>query len=153
MKEATALARRVELAVSGMIEPVVAGFRGTGHFSLYFGADPALHFDADGRLRRAYCDGHLYRTQGTTLAKLDRRRTASATELVRHDLSESELAEFRERVRASLASLQSKLVAGSARTLRQVPDSDTSVVADVGIAIDRVLNSGIELAPAIPGRR
>ena len=53
MAEATALAERVELTVPQESDFVTAGFRRTGHLSLYFGQDPAYHFDEEGRLRRA----------------------------------------------------------------------------------------------------
>ena len=70
--EAVALRRRIELALPGCDNPVVAGYRSTGALSLYFGADPVYQFDERGRLRRAFVGGHLYRTQGTTLAELTR---------------------------------------------------------------------------------
>ncbi|MGH7129995.1 MAG: hypothetical protein ACREJB_15520, partial [Planctomycetaceae bacterium] len=83
MREATALARRVEIVCPDETEPVIAGVREDGTLSVYFGADPAYHFDASGRLRRAFAAGCLYRTQGHTLARLLRRRTASVVELLR----------------------------------------------------------------------
>src|SRR5262245_19900425 len=94
MAEATALARRVKLSVPGEVERVVAGFRATGRLSIYFGGEPVYHFDAEGRLRRAFVNGLLYRTQGTTLARLRRERSAEVTELRRRDLSPTELRQF-----------------------------------------------------------
>ncbi|MEZ6044739.1 MAG: hypothetical protein R3C11_03990 [Planctomycetaceae bacterium] len=41
---------------------------------LYLGPDPVYHFDAAGRLKRAYVEGLLYRTQESTLARLERLR-------------------------------------------------------------------------------
>src|SRR4029077_15594660 len=92
MGEAKALRERVEYSIDGQPEAIVAGFRPTGQWSLYFGSDPVYHFAADGALRRAFCGDELYRTQGTTLARLSRVRTAEEVQLVRHDLSPVELA-------------------------------------------------------------
>ena len=106
MAEATALRRRVELQVPSETEHTIAGFRDDGRFSLYFGPDPVYHFDGEGGLRRAYLDGKLYRTQGTTLARLTRNRTEQATLLRRNDLSELELQEFLHAMRCRLQNLQ-----------------------------------------------
>src|SRR5262245_3342321 len=94
MAEATALRERIALQLGGETEHVVLGFRDNGGWSLYFGSDPVFHFDAAGGLRRAFVDGELYRSQGTTLARLTRTRTDREVQLVRHDLSQGELEEF-----------------------------------------------------------
>ena len=74
MLEATALIRRAEWSIPSHSDPIVAGFKRSGGWSLYFGSDPVYQFDADGRLRRAFVDGQIWRTQGTTLAGLRRER-------------------------------------------------------------------------------
>src|SRR5713226_9555672 len=94
MAEATALRERVELEVPGEAEHFVAGFRDDGRWSIYFGADPVYHFDANGGLRRAFVAGDLYRSQARTLARLIRTRTQSEVQLVRHDLDPDELEQF-----------------------------------------------------------
>ena len=86
MGEATALVRRAEWKPLSGVEAVVTGFRRDGSMSLYFGADPVYHFDETGRLKRAFLAGRLYRTQGTTLAELTRRREKTETHLIRRDL-------------------------------------------------------------------
>jgi hypothetical protein len=63
MAEATALRRRVQLQVPGEALSIIAGFRDEGRVSIYFGPDPVYHFDEQGRLRRAFVAGRLYRTQ------------------------------------------------------------------------------------------
>ena len=90
--EATALVRRIELRVPGEPHPVVAGCRASGAWSVYFGPDPCYHFDEQGRLRRAFVDDRLYRTQGNTLAQLSRKRHADNVELSRIDLSAADFA-------------------------------------------------------------
>jgi hypothetical protein len=119
--EATALRQRVELELPGAVEKVTAGFRDNGGGSVYFGADPVYHFDADGGLRRAFVAGDLYRSQGKTLARLTRTRTGSEVHLVRHDLDAAELAGFLAAMRGHLDRLHNALVDNSVRVAQQVP--------------------------------
>jgi len=63
--------------VPGEPENVIARFRADGSPSIYFGSDPVYHFDEAGRLRRAFVEEQLFRTQGDTLARLTRTRTAT----------------------------------------------------------------------------
>lgn len=153
IREATALVRRVELTLPSEPEAIVAGFRRGGELSIYFGGDPTFQFDSAGRLRRAYSGGVLYRTQGTTLAQLDRQRTGSATELVRHDLAPAELQSFLAASAERLVALRVQLATGSAIVLRQVPEADSSIAADVLMKLEVALKDGIALAPAIPGKQ
>lgn len=94
LAEATALDPRVEWFPSEAGELVTAGQRRDGAASIYFGGDPVYQFDAAGRLRRAFVDGLLYRTQGTTLARLTRIRTDRETILKRGDLTAREVEQF-----------------------------------------------------------
>lgn len=128
IREATALRERVEMRISGESEPVVAGFRDDGRLSLYFGADPAFHFDAGGRLRRAYVDGDLYRSQGTTLSRLHRERSADETVLARRDLDREALQVFLDALRSRILALLSALESQQIEVLREVPDK-ANVVA------------------------
>lgn len=110
MREAVALNRRMEIGVVGSVEPIVLGFRdSTGWFSIYFGQDPVYTWDAAGQLRRAYEGGCLFRTQGATLARLERMRSENAVELVRHDLDAAECERFLQRMQARLAELSDVL--------------------------------------------
>src|SRR5262245_59756620 len=148
MREATALRQRIELQIPGEPEPVVAGFRDDGRLSLYFGPDPAYHFDAAGRLRRAYCDGHLYRSQGNTLARLVRERSAAETTLRRSDLRPDELGRFLDALHVCITNLAAAVQAGTTVVLRQEP-----VESDVGprLAAARqiMLARGQRLSPRI----
>lgn len=151
MREATALRRRGEWRVPGEQDPVTAGFRDRGECSLYFGEDPCYHFDAAGGLRRAFVEGRLFRTQGTTLAELTRVRTLRETQLQRRDLSGVEVAEFLTRLRDRLARLHTALEAGSAVLLRQVPE-DCDPGPELAAWLARGLSGPIVLAAAIRGR-
>jgi hypothetical protein len=110
LREATALVERIELApLAGDPEDpagdenIFVGFRREGAASIYFGSDPAYHFNAAGELRRAYVDGRLIKAVGRRLTAMERVRTADEVQLVSRQLSESEqqtfLAEMMERIR------------------------------------------------------
>jgi hypothetical protein len=152
MAEATALVRRVELAVAGEELPVVAGVRNSAMLSIYFGPDPVYHFDGRNRLRRAFAGGRLYRTQGNSLAELTRVRTPSATELHRHDLDGPSLDEFVARMKRRLRRLHDALARGTAARLRQAPEGD-DFIAELSERIAGVLSCAETLAPPIKGKR
>lgn len=152
MLEATGLSRRVEWKVPFSSEPVVAGFKKNGAFAVYFGAEPVYQFDPQGRLRRAFSEGFLFRTQGDTLARLQRNRTASETQLVRHDLDDSELAAFRVQACSWLRQLLQAIDLGQVARLRQVPEGD-DVILDLCVVLRAVLATGLPLAGIISGKR
>ena len=152
IEEAVALIHRLEVKLPDWESPLVAGRRATGAWSFYFGADPAYHFDPSGRLRRAFVDGHLYRTQEQTAARLTRVRTEQETTLVRHDLTPGELALFLKRATEDLAAVRKFLWEERFKILRYVgfDMSPRSALAD---ALHTILRGGVQLAPAIPTRR
>ncbi|HEV3024921.1 MAG TPA: hypothetical protein VGX76_20740 [Pirellulales bacterium] len=143
LAEATALVERVELAVEGFDEPLVAGFRRDGSASVYFGADPAYHFNSHGELRRAYAAGLLYKAEGVSqsrhgrLVALERCRAAGEVQLVRHELDADENARFLDALSRRLASLGEALHQGQYRLVGQVP-ADADVVARVRDWLARV---------------
>jgi hypothetical protein len=146
MAEATALRQRVELALEGHAQTIVAGVRENGNWSLYFGADPVYHYDGTGRLRRAFVAGDLYRSLGNTLARLKRTRTDQAVELDRRDLDAAELESFLSEMSQLLAELKTALESGSAKILRQVPESDdftSKLIVEVDMALQKKLSSAI----------
>lgn len=152
MREASALRRRGEWLVPGFSEPVTAGFRDGGGCSVYLGQDPCYHFDAGGALRRAYADAKLYRTQGTTLAELDRIRSEHGTVLQRRDLNTDEVNEFLQRLRNHLSQLHAALDSGEAVLQRQVPD-DVHLSQELARWLARLLAAELTLAPPIKARR
>lgn len=137
IREAVALTERAEFRIEGSVELITIGFRTTKAMSVFIGQDPVYQFDPEGRLRRAFVDGFLFRSQHTTLARMVRERTETQTLLLRTDLSESELADFRSRMFFALQNLQQSIRDGSAVISRSVP-------ADVDL-IPQVL-SGLHLA-------
>jgi len=150
MREATALVRRAEFRVPWIDETIIAGYRRNGSLSIYFGSDPCYHFDADVRLRRAFIEGCLYRTQGATLARLERRRRANHVELERHDLTPSELGKVVREMVDNLSRLQASL-SREAECLHAVPDG-ANVQSELVLSLLRIHKSPGTLAPAIRGK-
>lgn len=122
--DATALVERAEYEcgfnASKKNEIVTVGFRRDNSLSLYFDQDPFYQFDSNRLLRRSFEAGFLYRSQGHTLAKLDRHRSDTTTTLHRSDLSESQLAEFRQRMQQRVTELLQLLRSGDYIRLRCV---------------------------------
>lgn len=148
-RESVAMVRRIEFHVKDENHPVLVGYRPTRWLSIYFGADLMYQFDERGRLRRAYADGILYRTQGSVLAQLERRRTDSETTLVRNDLDGQRLSDFRQRTHDDLRRFQVALHHGDATIVRQFPADDHCLVKDLSETLELILNSKEFLAPAI----
>jgi hypothetical protein len=154
MREAVALVRRAELSLPGrsVDDPVIAGFRRDGSLAVYFGADPVYQFDAMHRLRRAYVAGQLYRTQGSTLARLTRDRTAKETVLIRRDLVAEELTAFLLTARNQIIELCDAIRSNAVKVLAQIP-ADGDLLGEVDTFLADVLRQEIPLAPAIAGKR
>jgi hypothetical protein len=150
IREATALRNRVEWQIPDEAEPVFAGIRSDGSLSVYFGPDPVYQFSVAGGLRRAYADGFLYRTQGSTLARLCRDRSVKSTVLLRSDLSFDELSQFLSTMDSRLTRLRQSIIDGSAIELRSVSPDESP---DYELLIGTAINSSPKLAPAIATRR
>src|SRR5690606_34667698 len=127
------------------------GYRRDGALSIYFGADPCYHFDRDLRLRRAFVDGALYRTQGHTLARLQRSRTGQTVELIRHDLTDAERDAFCGNVVERLKRLDTALMT-SAHCVQEVP-AGAGLQERLIESLEQLHSRPISLAPAIRGRR
>jgi hypothetical protein len=149
MRDAAALRQRVELLVDGFSEPVFAGFKSNGSLSVYIGQDPVYQFDRDGRLRRAYAAGLLYRTQGTTLATLRRERTETETVLVRRDLSVAQCEAFLAEMRDTLGSLLESLQSGRFTVQAMIPETGGVLFELKESLVSILANSEAGLAPRI----
>jgi hypothetical protein len=123
LRDATALAERIELAPAeaGADEHVVIGFRAEGAVSVYFGAEPVYQFNTANQLRRAYCDGRLFKAVRGRLVALERVRREREVQLLRHELTDDEQAVFISRMRGRLSDLVGQLDAGRVDVIGQVP--------------------------------
>lgn len=155
LAEATALVRRAAFFLPGRPKAIVAGFKRDGGLSVYIGSDPVFHFDSAGRLKRAFIDGKLYRTQGDTLAELTRERTANATILRRDDLEPHDVRHLLNFMRAKLITPMQAIESGSIAGRKTVPDGDAMLPSDVAAFIRTVLDKpvGELLAPRFKGKR
>jgi hypothetical protein len=155
MAEAVSLVRRIEFRSELHPEPMIAGFNSKGWLFVYIGNDPMYRFDEQGRLRRAYVEGRLYRTQGQTLAVLDRRRVFESgdpveTTLVRQDLLADELVTFRLQMHANLMQVSESLRNGV--VMRQLPIEMPGIADEVQSRLRQILDTREFLAPAIVRR-
>jgi hypothetical protein len=150
--EATALTTRFEFESWEESEVIVAGCRANGAWSIYFGAEPCYHFDPEGRLRRAFAMGYLYRTQGDTLARLQRVRTGDEVVLQRTDLRPTDLGYFMRRLNGKVGTLLYCLNNDSIECLRIFPE-DADVARILTEALKKILAVWPTLASAIPTRR
>lgn len=126
IRDATAMVERAELECEGLEGLITIGFFRDGRCSVYFDQDPFYQFDSHGRLRRAWEAGFLYRSQLSTLARIDRQRSTDPAgeptnvTLHRIDLPPAELEEFRQRMRIRVTALQQCVVADSFTVRRAV---------------------------------
>ena len=123
LTEATALVERVELRVAAFSAPLVIGFRAQGAASVYFGAEPAYHFNSRGQLRRAHVLGLLYKAERGKLASLTRRRAAGEVQLIRRDLAADETERFLASLSADLMALGEALNQGRFARVGQRPEA------------------------------
>lgn len=155
MREATAYYPRAEISVEHELEPVFWGQKKNGHYSFYFGGDPVYQFDQHGCLRRAFLDGFLYRTQGETLARLNRERNANESILSRKDLTGTETTELLGKMAHRFQKLDSTFRdQNQIRFVRFLADhSDSELQTLIQFQIRQVLQHSNQLATRIRGKR
>ena len=134
LREATALVERIELQITGAQnasrdpnEHVVVGFRANGSASFFFGDDPVYQFNAAGQLRRAYCDGLLFKAAQGRLVSLQRVRRQNEVQLLSRQLSDVEQAAFAGEMQTRLRELADALQNGGFEVIGQVP-ADANVL-------------------------
>jgi hypothetical protein len=150
--EAVSLIRRWEGRMPACSVPVLAGFKAHGETSFYFEPDRVYHYDTEGRLRRAFIDGLLYRSREDTLTRLRRERTESETALLRSDLTSDEVVAFRTDMVAHLGRLRNALRDGVVTTLRRFPEADSKLESDFATVIGTIIDATPWLAPIIVRR-
>lgn len=121
LRDAVALPDRMELEIDGVEVPIFAGFRVSGGFSLYFGTDFVLHFNAANELRRAFIDGVLLKADNRSLIGMQRRRGDRELMLDSRPLSAEQVLDFQEHARAKLELLRVSIRDAKFRILGQVP--------------------------------
>lgn len=148
--EVTALEPRGEWRIPSAASPVTAGVRSDGRASIYFGGDPAYHFDAAGRLRRAFVEGALFRSAGDRLARLTREQSPEASQLWRCELTPADLTEWLAAMQIRLQGFLQAFDSGAARLLRSSP---STADWDAVLRPLRAAAAAPQLAPALVKRR
>jgi hypothetical protein len=151
MREAVALIERVELNVSGFEERITIGFRSNGAMSVFVGQDPVFQFDPFGRLRRAFVDGFLFRSQHSGLARLERVRNESEVQLLRYDLTPSECSAFQKAMKETLHRILLQLQEKAVRVERCVPET-ADLLPGIQSTIDAIVDNEEWLSPEIRKR-
>lgn len=144
MREATALARRVELQLpspsnQGAPPICIVGFRRSGEASIFVGADPVFQFNAAGELRRGFWSGRLVKAEGGRLVQLERRPTEAEVQLIRHELTDTQTSEFLRLAEETLQLLRHLLRSGELVILRRAPQ-DMDVTSDLANLLDALPN-------------
>jgi hypothetical protein len=95
LRDARALVPRVQVQakLGCRLVSLFAGFRGES-LSVYFGADPVFHFNADGELRRAHVAGRLVKSDHGRLISMERVHTDDAVELRAEQLDDAAQAQL-----------------------------------------------------------
>lgn len=150
--EAISLVRRWEGFMPACSVPMLAGFKPHGDLSVYFGPDRVYHCNIDGRLRRAFVDGFLYRSHGDGVSRLRRERSETETALLRTNLTPDEIAVFRVEMTAHLRRLRDALVTNAVTTLRRFPEDDHPLESDLAMVIGTIMDADPWLAPAVVRR-
>ena len=144
---------------------VFTGFRKDDGCVIYFGQDPVYQFNKAGQLRRIFADGMLYRTQGNSLAMLQRHRSASQTTLQRTDLSGDELAAIIQKMKREICDLANLIEQGMQLDRLVVADSDVihrpsgdlpeanAYCEQLQAFLKSILNQTQPLAPALPTKK
>ena len=135
MREATALVRRVEVRLPGDSQTCVVGFRRGGEASVFVGSDPVFQFNTAGELRRGFWNGRLVKAERGRLVQLERRRTEAEVQLVRHELTETQMLDFVQLATETLNLLRRALQTGELVVVKQVP-ADVNVLFDLATWLD-----------------
>jgi hypothetical protein len=151
IREAVALTERVELCVPGFEDLITIGFRSNRAMSIFFGQDPVYQFDPSGRLRRAFVQGFLFRSQHSGLARLKRVRKESEVQLLRYDLSPEECSAFLNAMKETLQRVLLPLQEKAVRVERCVPET-ADLLPGIQSAIVAIMNNEEWLSPEIRKR-
>lgn len=147
LAEATALLPRIQLRLEH--GKVFAGFRQDA-LSLYFDTDPVYHFNAAGELRRAFIDGQLLKAEQGRVVAWQPLRQAESTDMLRHDLSDAEIASLAQDITARLHFLRLALESGNAAIVGQIP-ADGDAVARLTTWLAHFGELRVAISPRVNG--
>lgn len=146
LREATALVQRAEFQLPDEPEPVVAGFRRDGSFSLFFGSERVVQFNSASQLRRGFFQGKLLKADRGRLVWMTRERSPEAVVLVSRELTAAEAQETLQTAADLVDRLSSALQQGTFTLVGQVP-ADGDIVPRI-LAWQTALPRPIAIAAA-----
>jgi hypothetical protein len=129
LRDAKALVPRLQLRVPSPPLPdevVVAGWRGDA-LSLFFGEDPAYHFNSEGRLRRGFIGGSLVKAEREQLVVLQRRRSSAGVELLAATLAASAADAMLRQIALHCDALRAALQTGRSLLVGEFPPQSGAV--------------------------
>ncbi|MDZ4820974.1 MAG: hypothetical protein SGJ20_18570 [Planctomycetota bacterium] len=126
LRDAVAFKDRALFSVPGMQGEIFVGLRDDNAGSIYVGADPVYHFNAQQQLRRAFVDGLLYKAEQGKLVVMERQRSAEATILESRQLSVEEAKQFVQRMQSLLVQICAALLSSSVTLIGQVTAEQTA---------------------------
>ncbi|MBA4031729.1 MAG: hypothetical protein C0478_12685 [Planctomyces sp.] len=157
---ASSLLHNSSLENALLADELLIGLRENGWLSVYGDQSRMVQFNQAGEIRRAYREPQLYRGQGGTLARLERRRTSTETILVRHDLTADELTIWLADTQQWLTQLLHLLEAGRYQLIEWTTPLESSVESSHSTTpedlIDRlkaIVHQPLRIAPPPIGRR
>ena len=134
LRDATAFVERIELAPATSAalsaEPIFIGFRASGAVSIYFSANHVYHFNSRRELRRAFCDGLLFKAEAGHIVSLERSRQADEVQLRRRLLSDHQANAMLADIGRRLQALQQDCARSALSIAGQVPP-DKDVLGQV----------------------
>jgi hypothetical protein len=121
LREATALVERAEIEVAGEPEPVFAGFRRNGAFSLFFGPQFVIQLNVAGEVRRGFHEGCLLKAESGVLVELRRERHDREVQLIRRTWDDAATKAWLLSAEHRIESLRRVLDSGEYRVVGQEP--------------------------------
>ncbi len=147
LRDAKAFTTRLQLKVSWGENSgeVFFGIRVGEAVSFYFDQDPVYHFNATGKLRRAFVDGYLVKAEAGRLVRLHRQHAANETVMLRDEMTSGEQQFFCASVKQQLGRLLNVIADGQYAIEGQVTTIENQNVVD---ALKDILKSLSEIGVA-----
>ncbi|MEM7313511.1 MAG: hypothetical protein AAF497_10200 [Planctomycetota bacterium] len=122
--QATALVRRIEFRTGSDQPLIVVGFRKDDSASIYFGEHPVYQFNSNHELRRAHIEAGMLKAEQRELVRMEKRRTESEVQLIRHVLSADEKSKLLDDIRSRFDEISDSIEQGLCEVTRQVPEGE-----------------------------
>lgn len=136
MREATAYIRRALIRDAQTGESIFVGLRQNGGWSIYFGEDPVIQFDAQSRLRRLHFENQNYAANNGKLCLLQREQRGGRVEIQRIYSADAERRVL-EDCHKRLRELAESMLRNAIEVVDRFPVDDLKLIADMAESIGR----------------